>query len=154
MAIWRQKPRFKNWYSHKFNEPSVHYKICLCIQTGDIVWVNGPHKPGVMNDIQMFSSKIGSMLQPGEKVEADLGYRGDLSKIRHAGVFVLYADRRAKRRARARHETVNNSFKKSMHYIVNLAMIFTSTRLCLKLLLQSSKSMVNNWFNIVIKKCE
>ena len=52
------------------------------------------------------------MLQPREKVETDFGYRGDLSKIRHAGVFVSYADQRAKRRARSRHERVNNRFKK------------------------------------------
>ena len=75
-------------------------------------WVYGPHKPGVKNNISIFSSKLRSMLSPGEKVEADLGYCGDLLKIRHAGVFVSYADRRAKRRARARHETVNNRFKK------------------------------------------
>ena len=36
------------------------------------------------------------MLQPGEKVDADLGYCGDLSKIRYTGVSVLYANRRAK----------------------------------------------------------
>ena len=52
------------------------------------------------------------MLLPGEKVEADLGYRGDLSKIRHAGVFISYADKRSKRRSRGRHETVDNRFKK------------------------------------------
>ena len=94
--IWQQKPRSKNWYSHKFNGPAVRYKIYLCIQTGDIVWVNGPHKPGVMNDISIFSSKQGYMIQPGEKVEVDLGYCGNLSKIRRAEVFVLYADQRVK----------------------------------------------------------
>ena len=56
-AIWHQKPKSKNWYSHKFNGAAVRYKICLCIQTGYIIWVNGPHKPGLINDTSIFSSK-------------------------------------------------------------------------------------------------
>ena len=116
--ICNKKPRSKKWYSHKFNGPALRYEVCVCIQTGDIVWINGPHKPGEMNDISIFRSKLRSMLLPGEKVEADLGYRGDLSKIRHCGVFISRSDRRAKKRVRARHETINNRLKKfnSLHH--------------------------------------
>ena len=52
------------------------------------------------------------MLLPGEKIEADLGYCGDLCKNWHSKNFVSYADQRAKWRARWRHETVNECFKK------------------------------------------
>ena len=101
------KPFSKKWYSHKFHGPGLRYEIGVCIQTGDIVWVNGPFKPGVKNDLNFFRSGLRGMLNPGEKVEADSGYRGELATIRHPGVFVSRSDKRAKGRARARHETVN-----------------------------------------------
>lgn len=44
---------------------------------------------------------------PGEKVEADRGYRGERATIRTPDDVVSFKDRHAKSVARARHETVN-----------------------------------------------
>ena len=51
------------------------------------------------------------LLGVDELVEADRGYRGQGVKARTPDDFVSQTDRRAKRRARARHETVNHRLK-------------------------------------------
>jgi hypothetical protein len=42
------------WWSHKFNGPGVRYKIASCINTGDIVWLNGPFPCGKFPDLNIF----------------------------------------------------------------------------------------------------
>jgi len=60
----------------------------------------------------MWSAKqLINMLPPGEMVEADNGYRGEPNHIWVKDDCVSCSDRRAKRRARARHETVNKRVK-------------------------------------------
>ena len=51
------------------------------------------------------------MLLPGEKVEADAGYRGYPDKVRTPGMVLSLSDKRAKKNARARHEHINKRFK-------------------------------------------
>lgn len=79
----------------------------MCIQTGHIVWVNGPFPCGAWPDIKIFRSALKYQLPAGEKVEADAGYRGENQCIRTPHNFFSRADIRAKATARARHETVN-----------------------------------------------
>jgi hypothetical protein len=40
------------------------------------VWINGPFEPGILNDVSIFQSCLLVMLEDGERVEADDGYRG------------------------------------------------------------------------------
>jgi hypothetical protein len=101
-------PRF---FSHKSQGAGYRYEMGVCIQTGDIVWVNGPFKCGDWPDINIFRRDLKGRLAPGEKVEADAGYRGDDS-IRTPNDVANMVDRRAKSVARARHETINHRFKK------------------------------------------
>jgi hypothetical protein len=53
------------------------YEIALCIQTGDIVWINGPFPCGNYNDLTIFRSGLMSELANAERVEADDGYIGE-----------------------------------------------------------------------------
>ena len=48
--IYEPTPFNRKWYSHKFKGPGVRYEIRRCIQTGDIVWVNGPFPCGAYPD--------------------------------------------------------------------------------------------------------
>ena len=41
------------WFSHKFRGPGLKYEIAVCIQTGDIVWANGPFKCGKWPDVKI-----------------------------------------------------------------------------------------------------
>ena len=101
-----------HYYSHKFNGPAVCYEIASCIQTGDIVWFNGPFNPGEMNDLNISRSGLKQkLLEASGKAEADAGYKGEPLVIRHPDVFVSKSDLRAKSRSRIRHETINRCMK-------------------------------------------
>lgn len=107
----RQRPhsRDKKYYSHKFKHAALRYEVAICIQTGDIVWINGPFPAGKWPDINIFRRNLIHMLLPGEMVEADRGYRD--AAVRHCDVVVSKSDGRAKSRAMRRHETVNSDLK-------------------------------------------
>ncbi len=109
--IHEPKPFDRKWYSHKYTKAGLRYEIGVCIQTGWIVWTNGPFACGPNHDLTIFRSALEGMLLPWEMVEADQGYRGH-PRIRpryEEGVsMVQYI---AKGRARARHEGINSLFK-------------------------------------------
>jgi hypothetical protein len=54
----------------------VKYEIGVYIQTGDIVWANGPFKTGNWHDIMVYRSNLKGLLHPDKIVEADREYRG------------------------------------------------------------------------------
>lgn len=110
--IQEPSPFNTKWYSHKLNKAGLRYEVGVCIQTGDIVWINGPFPCGKWPDLKIFRSQLRQLLLPGEKVEADNGYRGESASVRTASDYVSRSDYRAKRKARARHETVNGRLKK------------------------------------------
>ena len=107
------QPYDEKWKSHKFEAPRLRYEVGVAIQTGYIVWLNGPFKAGEFNDIMIFRQALKGMLKNGERVEADKGYLGE-----HAHIDVpndmLGLDPDQKRRktiVRYRHETCNKRFK-------------------------------------------
>ena len=67
----------KKFHSFKFKKSGLRYEVCICILTGDIVWVHGPFEPGMYNDIMIFRSSLLSHLAANERVEADDGYVGE-----------------------------------------------------------------------------
>ena len=111
--VTHKKPNLKgDHYSHKFNGPALRYELASCIQTGSIVWFNGPFNPGKYNDLQIFRCGLKQRLQEsGEKAEADAGYKGEPLVIRHPDVFVSKTDIKAKKLSRLRHETINRRIK-------------------------------------------
>jgi hypothetical protein len=44
----------KHYFSHKFKTSGYRYEVALCIQTGDIVHINGPFPCGLYPDISIF----------------------------------------------------------------------------------------------------
>jgi DDE superfamily endonuclease len=100
----------KKWYSHKFQGPGVRYEVGICIQTGWIVWVNGPFPCGAWSDLRIARAGLQSKLQVGEMYVADRGYQdgfiyGDTPSREHNTLEEM------KRKARARHETINGRLK-------------------------------------------
>jgi hypothetical protein len=96
MQIYEPSPFSKDWYSHKFKAAGIRYEVAVCIQTGDIVWINGPFKCGKWPDVKIFRAELQQKLLPGEMVEADNGYRGSFA-IRTPRDYVSLADLRAKK---------------------------------------------------------
>ena len=70
--IYEPKPFSKKWFSHKFKGAGLCYEVAVAIQTGHIVWTNGPFPAGVP-DINIFRQDLKKELMNGEQVEADKG---------------------------------------------------------------------------------
>lgn len=96
----------KRFYSHKFKGAGLRYELGICIQTGHIVWINGPFRAG-FPDISIFRHAAKCALDDGEKVEADGGYRGEGEYIYTPNKFNKKEDEEMRGLARNRHETVN-----------------------------------------------
>ena len=65
------------WWGYKFKAAGLRYEVGISIQSGDIVWTNGPFLPGDNPDITVFRKGIIHHLDFLEQVEADKGYRGE-----------------------------------------------------------------------------
>jgi hypothetical protein len=99
------------WYSHKFKGAGLRYEVGISIQTGWIVWKNGPYPCGAFPDIKITRDKLVHHLIPGERYVADRGYRdGGL----HADTPTGFNNpkQRMQSLVRARHETLNSRLKK------------------------------------------
>ena len=110
--INKPKPFSKKWFSHKFKGAGLRYEVAVAIQSGHIVWTNGPFPAGTP-DLKIFRQDFKKVLKNGERVEADKGYRGeptniDLPQENTGGCTTQML---VKKRVRARHETVNARFK-------------------------------------------
>jgi DDE superfamily endonuclease len=102
----------KKFYSHKSKKPALSYEVALCIQTGYIVWINGPF-PAAMSDITIFRSSLMSHLDAGERVEADDGYVGETPQyVKCPKSFTNPKENEQMQKlVRSRQETVNARFK-------------------------------------------
>lgn len=109
--IYEPTPFNPGWYSHKFKGPGLRYEVALAISTGDIVHINGPFPCGNYPDITIFRSKLKQMLEDGEMVEADRGYRGEYYHVRTTVDYDDDEELISKGKVLARHETVNRRFK-------------------------------------------
>jgi hypothetical protein len=110
--IIEPKPFDKGWYSHKFHGPALRCEITLCIRTGDIVWVSGPFPAGEWTDLKIFRNELKHFLGPGERVEADKGYRGDFPLCVKTHCPGEASEKKYMRRlVLARHEHVNGRLK-------------------------------------------
>jgi len=98
------------YFSYKFHGPALRYIVAVCIQTGDIVYVDGPF-PAATAEITIFRQGLLNMLLPGEMVETDNGFLGEPNHIQRREDYVSRADRKAKKKAGARHECVNRHIK-------------------------------------------
>ena len=120
LPAWKDPPRGKDgrrltfnpkWFSHKFNGPGVRYETATNIQTGDIVWTNGPFPCGRWPDAVIFNHQLRHMLDDDEMVEADGTYKGMPYEVRMPFNYVSGADKWAKKHALARHEVIHRRLK-------------------------------------------
>ena len=72
--------------------------------------MNGPWR-GSKHDLTMFREDLINMLDNGEMVEADRGYRGEPYCIRTNYDYDTKQEKKEKGAIRARHETANHRFK-------------------------------------------
>ena len=105
--------RGRDWYSHKFKKSAVRYEIAVSILGGDIVWLSGPHQPGLYNDLDIFRLSLATFLEPFERVEADDGYAGEAPLKVKCPSCITVPEKKKKMmsRVRSRQETVNKRLK-------------------------------------------
>ena len=108
--IQEPTPFNKKWYSHKFRDPGLRYEIALCIQTGWIVWLNGPFPCGRYPDLTIAREGLVHELDDGEKCVADGGYQDGRVYADTPTGLNTWTEKK-KRNFRARHETVNARVK-------------------------------------------
>ena len=99
--------------SHKYvGKSALRYKLGVNILPGNLVWIQGPYPAGKYTDIKIFNKVLRNFLEPGERVEANEGYRGHPDKIRCPRNNVNPAENWAMQgRVRARHKTLNGRLK-------------------------------------------
>jgi hypothetical protein len=92
---------------------ALRYELGVDILPGNLVWIQGPYPAGKHTNIIIFNKVLRNFLEPGERVEADEGYRGHPDKIKCPGNDANPAENRAMQgRVRARHETLNGRLEK------------------------------------------
>jgi len=67
----------KRLYSKKLKRPALRYELAIALRSDNIVWLSGPHLPGLTNDLQIFCSALKHVLDEGGKCEADQIYVGE-----------------------------------------------------------------------------
>ena len=119
ISEYTKKPFWPGWKSFKFNGPGVCYEVSLCICTGNIVWIHGPFPCGQRPDIKVFRHALICELEEGEKVQVDLGYRGEPRHVNEANLFLTSQGKHQKSLVRSQHETINKRFKQwnCLHWI-------------------------------------
>lgn len=90
----------------------MRYEVGVCLRTSDIVWISGPHFPGLYNDLQIFRFDLIDILEPHERVEADDGYKGECpAKCKCPNGVNRFENRlRTNQLQRSRHERFNERF--------------------------------------------
>ena len=98
---------------HKYaGKSALRYKLGVNILAGNLVWIQGPYPAGKYSDIVIFNKVLTFFLEPGERVEANKGYRGYPDKIKCPANDPNPAENRAMQgKARARHEMFNGRLK-------------------------------------------
>ena len=102
----------KGFYSYKFKKMGLRYEVGVNILTGSICWWHGPKPPGEFNDNMIFKEALMGMLEPGERVEADLGYKPSAPTPVNCPGYEVPSRREMTARVRLRHETCNRRFKR------------------------------------------
>ena len=79
--IEESTPWSSSWFSHKFKEAAVRYEVAVSIESEDIVDINGTFQAGNWPYISIFRDGLIGMLDEGERVEVDDGYRREPALI-------------------------------------------------------------------------
>jgi hypothetical protein len=104
----------KRFYTYKSRKSGLRYEVATSIRSDDIIWISGPHLPGLLNDITIFRNGLKFMLDKNERIEADDGYVGECPryvKVRKNHITVNEEQGRMRARLGRRFETVNRRLK-------------------------------------------
>ena len=75
----------KKWYTPKFHGPGVRYEVGIAIQTGWIVWINGPYPCGTPADLTIALDGIVHMFEGDERCVLTKDIADTLSSLTSRG---------------------------------------------------------------------
>ena len=132
----------------KLNGPGVRCEIGICVQTGWIAWVNGPHPCGDWPDVDIARLCLHHVLNANENCVAGGGCRDKNGPSRTPTGMRSFLDRQ-RSVVRARHETVNARFKlwgilsqRYRHPLVKHGMVVNSIAIITQIMIQNGDSLV------------
>ena len=102
----------KEWYSHKHHKAGLNYEIAVAMFESKIVHAKSGD-PASTHDMTVFRMELKQKIPPGKCVVADKSYdaRAESNILSTYNQFDTDAVKEFKRRARARHETINSKLK-------------------------------------------
>ena len=92
-----------------------------------MVWIQSLYSAGKFTNIKIFNKVLRNFLEPGERVEADEGYRGHPDKLKCPENDTNPMENRSMQgRVRAHHDTINGRLKTwgilSLVFVHNITM--------------------------------
>ena len=91
------------------NSAGLRYEVGVSIDTGDILWVNGPYPCGRYPDVNIFRKQMKAGLDENERIIGDQGYTDD--KCITSDTIESPIPIKIHPEPRARHETGNKRLK-------------------------------------------
>ncbi|KAJ3061833.1 hypothetical protein HDU98_002268 [Podochytrium sp. JEL0797] len=113
IIVREERPMNRALFSHKSNHAGHRFQVATAIGCSKIVHVSSGVPCGANPDLKMVRTSLLHMLEEGERVAADSGYRGDdriITKLQGGTPEIRKHNRRMQEMG-ARHETVNKRFK-------------------------------------------
>ena len=116
--IWEPKhptlSQDQTYWSHKFNKAALRYEIGISVYKSKCMWINGPFKCGMQQDLPNFKSALKDKIAPNKKAVSDRNYVST-----EPGMHILATPnpmdskelRRFKSRIHLHHETFNGRIK-------------------------------------------
>ena len=101
-------PFDQSLFSYKLNAAGIRYDVAINIVTGDIVYWSGGDGAGVYNDLEIARNGVVHLLDSGERILADKGYKDDRYFIYPSD---LRGDNCMIKKITGRHENINARLK-------------------------------------------
>ncbi|KAJ3293818.1 hypothetical protein HDU76_007006 [Blyttiomyces sp. JEL0837] len=111
--VQEERPLNKDLFSHKLNHAGFRYQVATANAVPKIVWWSGGVPCGAWPDLRMVRETLVPLLEPGERVAADKGYRGEPKVVTHleGRTPEITKHNQMLKLMGARHETVNKQLK-------------------------------------------
>jgi len=102
----------KEWYSHKHHKAGLNYEIAVALFSSAIAHAKSGD-PASTHDMTTFRMELKQKIPPGKRVVADKSYdaAAENNILSTYNQFDTDAVKEFKKRARARHETINSKLK-------------------------------------------
>jgi len=102
----------KEWHSHKHHKAGLNYEIAVALFRSAIVHAKSGD-PASTHDMTVFRMELKQKIPPGKRGVADKSYDANAERniLSTYNQFDTDAVKEFKRRARARHETINSKLK-------------------------------------------